>query len=172
MGRTHSRSERTLRIKYHRRIEVKRIIWIALLAVVSVEAVALEQTIGSADEKWQRVQSDGREIYVKTNGFYYTTNPPLSTVEHHSGYGFHTYIITNLSESTIIGTPQSVMNDVEGNCETRHYSVLGSLFFAGKNRSGPAMQNLPAENAERTLVPNSPLEKAFDMLCKIAREQK
>jgi hypothetical protein len=64
------------------------------------------------------------------------------------------------------------MNDVEGKCETRHYHVIGSLFFAGKNRSGVAMQNLPSEDVERKLVPNSPFEKAFDMLCKIAREQK
>jgi hypothetical protein len=50
--------------------------------------------------------------------------------------------------------------------------VLGSLFFAGRNRSGLAMKNMPSEDVERKLVPNSPFEKAFDMLCKIAREQK
>ena len=127
---------------------------------------------GSADDIWQKVQSGGREISVMTNGRYYTTNPPLSTIERHSGYGFHTYIVANLPESTIVGAPQSVMNDVEGNCETRHYHVLGSLFFAGKNRSGMAMESTPPENVERKLVPNSPFEKAFDMLCKIAREQK
>ena len=114
---------------------------------------------GSADDIWQKVQSNGREIYVKTNGYY-------------SGGVFHTYIIANLPESDIVGAPQSVMNDVEGNCETRHYHVLGSLFFAGKNRSGMAMESTPPENVERKLVPNSPFEKAFDMLCKIAREQK
>ncbi len=127
---------------------------------------------GSPDDIWQKVQSDGREIYFMTNGRYFTTNPPLSTAEHHSGYGFATYIVANLQESTIVGAPQSVMNSVEGNCETRHYSALGSLFFAGKNRSGLPMQDVPAENVERTLVPNSPFEKAFDMLCKIATEQK
>jgi hypothetical protein len=130
-----------------------------------------EHTIGSTDDVWQKVQSDGREIYVQTNGRYFTTNPPLSTAEHHSGYGFVTYIVADLPESTIVGAPQSVMHNVEGNCETRHFSVLGSLFFAGKNRSGVAMHDMPPENIERTLVPNSPFEKAFDMLCGIAREQ-
>lgn len=127
---------------------------------------------GSPDDVWQKVQNDGREIYVMTNGRYYKTNPPLSTAEHHSGYGFATYIVANLPESTIVGAPQSVMHQVEGNCETRHYSVLGSLFFAGKNRSGMPMESTPPENVERKLVPNSPFEKAFDMLCKIATEQK
>jgi hypothetical protein len=125
---------------------------------------------GQADDKWQTVQSDGREIYVMTNGLYYSgrTPPPLSTEAHHSGYGFHTYIVANLPESDIVGAPQSVMNDVEGNCETRHYHLLGSLFFAGKNRSGMAMDSTSPEDVERKLVPNSPFEKAFDMLCGIA----
>jgi len=34
------------------------------------------------------------------------------------------------------------------------------------------MESTPSENVERKLVPNSPFEKAFDMLCKIASEQK
>jgi hypothetical protein len=114
---------------------------------------------GSADDIWQKVQSGGREIYVKTNGYY-------------SGGVLHTYIVANLPESDIVGAPQSVMNDVEGNCTTRHYHVLGSLFFAGKNRSGMAMESTPPEDVERKLVPNSPFEKAFDMLCNIARGQK
>lgn len=124
-----------------------------------------EHTIGSTDDIWQKIQSDGREIHVKTNGFYYTK-------ERYSGYGFRTHIVANLPESTIVGAPQSVMNDVEGNCETRTFHVLGALFFAGKDRSGMAMQNMPPENIERKLVKNSPFEKAFDMLCKTAKEQK
>ncbi|MFP9230887.1 hypothetical protein A0E43_19280 [Pectobacterium cacticida] len=124
-----------------------------------------EHTIGSADDVWQKIQSDGREIYVKTNGFYYTK-------ERYLGYGFRTYIVANLPESTIVGAPQSVMNDVEGNCETRTFYMLGALFFAGKDRSGMTMQNMPPENVKRKLVKNSPFEKAFDMLCKTARKQK
>jgi hypothetical protein len=50
--------------------------------------------------------------------------------------------------------------------------VLGSLFFAGKNRSGVAMQQLPAEDVERKVAPDSLFEKAFDLLCNIAREQR
>ncbi|WP_445367204.1 hypothetical protein ACH5Y9_19125 [Methylomonas sp. BW4-1] len=124
-----------------------------------------EHTIGSTDDIWQKVQSGGREIYVKTNGFYYTK-------ERNFVYGFHTYIVANLPESDIVGAPQSVMNEVEGNCETRTFHLRGSLFFAGKNRSGMAMEDTPPENFERKLVSNSPFEKAFDMLCNIARAQK
>jgi hypothetical protein len=112
---------------------------------------------GGADDRWQTVQSDGREIFVMTNG-------------PHSGGVFYTYIVANLPESTIVGAPQSVMHDIEGNCETRHYHVRGSLLFSGKNRSGMAMESTPPEDFERKLVPNSPFEKAFEMLCKIARE--
>jgi hypothetical protein len=124
-----------------------------------------EHTIGSPDDVWQKVQSDGREIYIKTNGIFYTK-------EHYSGYGFRTYVVANLPESTIVGAPQSIMHDVEGNCETRQYHVLGTRFFAGKNRSGIAMKDMPPDEVERKLAPNTPFEKAFDMLCEIAKEQK
>ncbi|WP_132038634.1 surface-adhesin E family protein [Iodobacter fluviatilis] len=124
-----------------------------------------EHVIGSSDDVWQKVQSSGKEIYVKTNGFFYDK-------EHYSGVGFHSYIVANLPESNIIGAPQSVMNDVEGNCETRTFHVLGTLFFAGKNRSGVALNSMPPENIERNLVVNSPFEKAFNLLCKMARLKK
>jgi hypothetical protein len=142
---------------------------------------------GSPDDIWQKVQSDGREISVMMNGRYYSAEPNSGhafqsadgkttygwdSLTKHASYGFHTYIVANLPESTIVGAPQSVMHEVEGDCETRHYHVLGHLFFAGKNRSGVAMQSMPPEDVERNLVPNSPFEKAFDMLCKIARDQK
>jgi hypothetical protein len=134
---------------------------------------------GKPEDIWQMVESDGREIYVMTNGRYFSTErysgkigDGEDTLTKRLVYGFATYIVANLPESAIVGAPLSVMNNVEGNCETRHYHVLGSLFFAGKNRSGTAMQNMPPEDVERTLVPNSPFEKAFDMLCKIAKEQK
>ena len=145
-----------------------------------------DHTIGSPDDKWQKVQSSGREIYVMTNGSYYTTENlsgslsqsvdgktrhGLNTVTTRKVYGFKTHIVANLPESTIVGAPQSVMNDVEGNCQTRTFHVLGSLFFAGKNRSGMAMENIPPEEFERKLVPSSPFEKAFDMLCTAVRDQ-
>jgi len=123
-----------------------------------------EHTIGSADDVWQKFESGGKEIYVKTNSFFYDK-------KHYSGTGFHTYLVANLPESNIVGAPQSVMNDLEGNCETRTFHVLGTLFFAGKDRSGVAMKAMPAENIERKLVPKSAFEKAFDMLCKIARSR-
>jgi hypothetical protein len=83
---------------------------------------------GQASDRWQKVQSEGQEIYVKTNGFFL-----------HRGALY-----------------------VEGNCETRHYFVLGSSM---------PMESAPPENSGRELVPNSPFEKAFDLLCKIAREK-
>lgn len=145
--------------------KIKVIGWIALSFLLVGKAIGDEKIIGSKDEVWQKIQSGGREIYVQTNGFYYTK-------ENYSGYGFHTYVVANLPESDIVGAPESVMNDVEGNCESRTYHVLGSLFFAGKNRSGMAMHKTPSENVERKLALNSPFEKAFDLLCKIARAQK
>lgn len=131
-----------------------------------------QNTIGSADDKWQRVPGLIPELFIMTNGRYFTTNPPLSTIDHHSGYGWVTNIVANLPDSTTVGAPQSVMVQIEGNCESQHFSVLGSVFFAGKNRSGVAMDSTPAENVEKKLVTGSPVEKAFNMLCAIAREQK
>ncbi len=132
---------------------------------IASPAPGAEDTIGSENDKWQKVESGGKEIYVKTNGFYYTKPS-------YSSYGFHTYLVANLPESSIVGAPQSVMNDVEGNCETRTFHVLGTLFFTGKNRSGVAMKSLPGESVERKLVPGSAFDKAFDVLCATAEEQK
>lgn len=115
---------------------------------------------GSPDAKWQRVHSDDRqEILVMTNGIV-------------SRSGFHTYIVENLPESDIVGAAQSVMTEVEGSCETRHYHVRGSLFFEGKNRTGMPMEDTDSEEFERKLIPGSPFEKAFDLLCQIGKEQK
>lgn len=134
--------------------------------------LSVQHAIGSTDDRWQRVQGVTPELFVMTNGRYFTTNPPLSTAEHHFGYGFVTNIVANLPESTIVGAPQSVMVQLEGNCESQHYSVLGSIFFEGKNRGGVAIETTPAENVEKKLVPGSPIEKAFNMLCTLAREYK
>jgi hypothetical protein len=144
---------------------MKKMYWFALFSLLVGDAVGQDHTIGSKDDMWEEVQAGGREIYVKTNGFYYTK-------DHYPGYGFHTYVVANLPESDIVGAPQSVMNDVEGNCETRTYHVLGALFFAGKNRSGTALHNTSPESVERKLIPNSPFEKAFNLLCKTARQKK
>ena len=136
---------------------------LALLAIIFLVSIGIGFTAHADDDfwataKWQRVQAGGREIYVVTNGG-------------HSGYVFNTFVVANLPESTIVGAPQSVMHRIEGNCETRHYHVLGTLFYAGKNRGGMPMESLPPENVERKLVPNSPLEKAFDMLCESSNKE-
>lgn len=121
-----------------------------------------QNTIGSKDDIWKTFQSSGKEIFVKMNGFYYTKDK-------YSGIGFHTHIVSNLPDSNIVGAPKSIMHDVEGNCEKNTFHILGSLFFAEKNRAGVAMRQVPAENIERKLVKDSPFEKAFNELCKIAK---
>lgn len=121
---------------------------------------------GSPNDKWQKVQGDnGQEIYVITNGAY---NQPGCC----SAKMFGTYFVANLPDSDIVGAPQSVMTGVEGDCETRLYHVTGSLFFAGKNRSGMPMENTEQEEFERKLIPGTPFEKAFELLCQTAKEQK
>lgn len=116
-------------------------------------------TIGSADEIWQKVESRGPELYVRTNGAY------------PSGDSFDTYIVSNLPESYIVGAPQSEMVEVEGNCETHTFHLMGSISFAGKDRSGVVMGSTPPETIVRKVVPHSPFEKAFSMLCQIARSK-
>ncbi len=148
---------------------------------------------GQADVKWQTVQSDGEEIYVVTNGTYsvwphahtdisglgpggkfpdHGPTPVMTTNITGYGYGFNTFIASNLPESDIVGAPQSVRKRVKGNCETRHYQMFGALFFTGKNLSGYPIESTGPENFERKLIPGSLFEKAFDILCKIASEQK
>lgn len=128
----------------------------------SKNAPSAGHTTGSPDDEvWKKIEFNGEMLFVRTNGFFYRKPS-------YPYYGFHTYIGSNLPESTVVGAPESVITDIEGNCQTRHYHVLGSLYYQGKNRSGIPMQSTPAEDFERKLVPGSVLEKAFDMLCKLA----
>ena len=120
-----------------------------------------EHTIGSPDDVWQVVKAGKKEAFVKTNGYYFDR-------KNYSSPGFHTYIVTNLPESNIVGAPQSMMNDVEGGCRENTYHILGTVFFAGKDRSGLAMNQLPPEEIIRKVTPNSLFAKAFGVLCKTA----
>jgi hypothetical protein len=114
----------------------------------------------AAGDVWQKVQGTDPEIYVMTN------------VGFSQGGIVVMYIVENLPESDIVDAPQSVEYDIWGNCAARQYTVIASLFYSGKNRGGYPVGDTGAEDVERKAIPGSPLEKAFDMLCKIAREQK
>lgn len=106
------------------------------------------------------VEPETQQAPPKIRGTFLNTN-----VDDPGGV-FHTQIVENLPESEIVGAPQSVAHLFEGNCETRHYHLRGSIFFAGPNCTGMMLPGgTPPEDFERKLVPNSPLEKAFDMVC-------
>lgn len=82
-------------------------------------------TGGQASDKWQKVQSGGQEIYVKTNSFLV-----------HEGVLY-----------------------IEGDCVMRQY------FFSGSMETPQTPQRI-------RLIPGSPFEKKFNMLCKVASAQK
>lgn len=103
--------------------KMKKLFLLLILAVGQV--LAQDHTIGSKDDVWERVESNGQYIYVQINGFFYRKPK-------YAGYGFHTYIVANLPESTIVGAPESVMSAVEGSCETRTFHVLGTFFLPEK----------------------------------------
>jgi hypothetical protein len=113
----------------------------------------------AAGEVWQKVQGTDPAIYVMTN------------VGFSQGGIVVMYIVENLPESDIVDAPQSVEYDIWGNCAARQYTVISSLFYSEKNRGGYPVGDTGAEDVERKVIPGSPLEKAFDMLCEIAREQ-
>ncbi len=119
-----------------------------------------EHAIGSTDEKWQKVQGTDPAIYAMTN------------VGFSQGGIVVMYIVENLPESDIVDAPQSVEYDIWGNCAARQYTVISSLFYSEKNRGGYPVGDTGAEDVERKVIPGSPLEKAFDMLCKIASERR
>lgn len=120
----------------------------------------------AAGEVWQKVQGTDPEVYVMTNGTY---NQPGCC----SAKMFRTYLVANLPESDIVGAPQSIETEIEGDCETGHYNQISSIFFAGKNRSGtPSEVITEPEVVVRKVIPGSLFEKAFNMLCEIAKEQK
>jgi len=117
-------------------------------------------TPNAAGEVCQKVQGTDPEIYVMTNvGFSQDGTVVM-------------YVVENLPESDIVDAPQSVEYDIWGNCAARQYTVIDSYFFSKKNRGGYPVGDTGAENVERKVIPGSSLEKAFDMLCNIAREKK
>jgi len=108
--------------------------------------------LGQTSEKevWKPVPKT--DMYIRTDGLFFPG-------------GFHTYFVTNLPERYIVGEPQSVITEVEGKCGERTFHVLGSVFYAGKNRAGLPQSSLPAEEVIRKVTPDSPFEKAFNMMC-------
>lgn len=119
-------------------------------------------------EQWQKIVTNGGTLYVQINGRFFISKPPLYTPENNSRYGFVTNVVTDLPESDIVGAPESVLKQVEGNCDIRQYSVLGTIYYGGKARSGFPSEPLPAENVVKKVIPGSGFEQAFDVLCKIA----
>lgn len=82
---------------------------------------------------------------------------------------FHTVMIVNLPESDIVGAPQSERIQVEGECESRTYQIMGVLPYSGKNGGGlPDVDSAVTEpeGVLRKVTADSPIWHVFDLVCK------
>ena len=80
---------------------------------------------------------------------------------------FQTLIVQNLPESNIVNAPQSAETVVWGNCQSKTYEYMGSVFYQGKMRSGPPTGDdpTPPEGVTRRVEPDSPMDHIFHVIC-------
>ena len=81
---------------------------------------------------------------------------------------FATVLIVNLPESDIVNAPFSERIQVEGECSSMTYSILGVLPYAGKNGGGlpRADSALGPENVMRRVMRDTLMSHVFDLVCK------
>jgi hypothetical protein len=108
-------------------------------------------------EVWQKVQSNGEELYVNLKAGF-TVGPEGSAV-------FHTRIVRNLPDSDIVDAPESVQQNIDGYCGDKVYTILGELYYSGKNRSGLPTDGTDSEGVAHKVIPGSAMAKVFDLVC-------
>lgn len=81
---------------------------------------------------------------------------------------FHTVMIVNLPESDIVNAPQSERIQVEGECQSRTYQVMGVLLYSGKNGGGlPDVDSsfTEPEGVLRKAMPDTLMWHVFNVVC-------
>jgi hypothetical protein len=142
----------------HKRVSVVAALLLLLLLAVPARAQV------APGEVWKQVPQT--DIYVLMNAFGGTAG----TGGLPKGSGFHTYMITDMPESDIVGAPQSMMTEIEGICGTRVFHIAGFMLYSGKHGSrGLPLGDFPQEQFERKVTPDSPFERAFNMLCEVSK---
>jgi hypothetical protein len=83
--------------------------------------------------------------------------------------GFRTVMIVNLPESDIVNAPRSERIQIQGECQSRTYQIMGALPYSGKNGGGLPDVGLAATEPEgvlRKVMPDTPVWHAFELACK------
>lgn len=83
--------------------------------------------------------------------------------------GFETVMIINLPESDIVGAPQSERIQIQGNCRSRTYQIMGVLPYSGKNGGGLPDVDSAATEPEgvlRKVMQKSLIWDVFNVACK------
>lgn len=118
-------------------------------AALALALAACTLSAQTPKEDWQRAAPD---VMVDMSGV-------------HTPTYFHVFMVVNLPDSGIVGDAQSVLNDVEGSCSTRTFTVLGAVFYAGPNRTGVPLYTLPPDGFVREVMSGSAMQDAFGLLC-------
>jgi hypothetical protein len=152
---------------------------------------------GHADDKWQTIQSDlqkGKKTETLADGTKILTLPNGNKVETladgtvwavihpnnemlaiqldpntmPTSSGFHTVMIVNLPESDIVDAPQSERIQVEGECQSRTYQIMGVLPYSGKNGGGMPVESgaTEPEGVLRKVMPDTQIWSVFNLVCK------
>lgn len=102
-------------------------------------------------------------IYLRGEPLAFQLTPDMPTAGQ-----FHTFIVRPLPASDIVGSPQSVKIDVQGDCAGKTYQVMGELPYFGAMGSGlpDAEHATGPEGVTRRVEPDSPMAHVFNVVCK------
>jgi hypothetical protein len=132
----------------------------ALLTISGLKAQSLNP-LGEPDDQWKTVSIRNHQIAILTNKALW------------SGDEFRTYIEMELPEDYIVDEmkPQSMLTQIIGSCNSNIYQVYGTVGFTGHHRTGFPLVPTDPEPFKRKLAPGSLMEKAFNTLCTLRKNQ-
>jgi hypothetical protein len=79
---------------------------------------------------------------------------------------FWTNIIQNEPESDILNGPKSEKIQIQGDCQTRTYEIMGGLLLSEKNGLGVPMGDWEMDGVLRRVIPDTSIAHVFKMVCK------
>lgn len=78
---------------------------------------------------------------------------------------FHVYIMNDIPRSDIIGAAESMVTEVQGDCASKEFSLVGSLFFSGEKATGAPVGSMDGDFYVRRMSRQSKFYNIFKSIC-------